>query len=169
MLISMLYVIALGIAAHFIGEAIPAASFHYDRFPYRAWRWERDGRIYDGLRIRKWKDRLPDMSRVMPDMVPKRLGKSPTSSDAWRLVRETCRAEIVHLGLCICAPAIYFFWWSWIGVMLVCLTVLGNLPFILIQRYNRPALVRLAERLEIREERKRNAGTHPVSQYGRRT
>ena len=159
---SVLYVIVLGIAAHFIGEAIPAAAFHYDHFPYRAWKWERDGKIYDRLQIRKWKDRMPDMSRVMRDMVPKQLGKCPTSDTAWRLVQETCRAEIVHLGLCMCAPVIYFFWWNWIGVCLTCLTFFGNFPFVLIQRYNRPALIRLAERLEIREERK-NACADSVS------
>ena len=111
--------------------------------------------FYEKLKIRKWKDRMPDMSRVMADMVPKQLGKCPKSSDAWRLVQETCRAEIVHWGLCLCAPVIYFFWWNWIGVCLSCLTVLCNLPFVLIQRYNRPALVRLAVRLELREERKK--------------
>ena len=155
LLMSVIYVIAIGIVAHYIGESIPANCFHYNRFPYRTWRWEYDGKIYDRLQIRKWKDALPDMSRVMRDMVPKRLGKCPTSALAWRLVRETCRAEIVHIGLCMCAPVIYFFWWNRIGVCLALLTVLGNLPFILIQRYNRPTLVRLAERLEIREERKR--------------
>lgn len=155
LLLSVLYVLALGIAAHYIGEAIPASWFHYERFPYRTQGWEREGRIYDRLQIRKWKDRMPDMSRVMADMVPKQLGKCPKSSDAWRLVQETCRAEIVHWGLCLCAPVIYFFWWNWIGVCLSCLTVLCNLPFVLIQRYNRPALVRLAVRLELREERKK--------------
>ena len=155
LLISALYVAALGVAAHFIGEAIPVTCFHYDRFPYRTWRWERDGKIYERLQIRRWKDRLPDMSRVMPDMVPKRLGKCPAASDTWRLVAETCRAEIVHLGLCLCAPVIYFFWWNWLGVVLALVTVLCNLPFMLIQRYNRPSLVRLAKRLELREERKR--------------
>ena len=33
--------------------------------------------------------------------------------------------------------------------------VLCNLPFIIIQRYNRPMLVALASRLEAREERRR--------------
>ena len=49
----------------------------------------------------------------------------------------------------------------WAGgvVLLVCVVVamlLANLPFILIQRYNRPRLVRLAALLQKREQRKGN-------------
>lgn len=156
-LYSVLYVIAIGIASHFIGEAIPRRWFHYDRFPYRAWRWERDGKIYDALHIRKWKDHVPDMSRIMKDMVPKRVGKTPKSTDVWRLVQETCVAEIVHIGLCLCAPVIWLFWRNWIGVVLCAIFVICNIPFMIIQRYNRVPLSSLAKRLERREERRRQA------------
>ena len=152
-LYSVLYVIAIGIASHFIGEALPR-RFRYDRFPYRAWKWEREGRIYDKLRIRAWKDRVPDMSRICGDMVPKRLGRCPTSEEVYRLVQETCVAEIVHVGLCLCAPVIWLFWQSWIGVVLSAIFVICTLPFMMIQRYNRPTLVSLAKRLAAREERR---------------
>ena len=159
---SFLYLGALGVLSHYVGEAIPVEWFHHDRFPFRVWRWERDGRIYDMLSIRAWKDRVPDMSRVMRDMVPKRLGRCPTSALAWRLVGETCRAEIVHVALCACTPVVCLFWNNGVGVLLTGVAVLGNLPFILIQRYNRPSLVRLARRLELREERKKHEGADPV-------
>ncbi len=46
---------------------------------------EKGGRIYLKLGIRKWKDHLPDMSCLMPDMVRKDLGSDPAV-----LVQETC-------------------------------------------------------------------------------
>ncbi|MBR3894236.1 MAG: hypothetical protein IKJ35_03710 [Clostridia bacterium] len=156
-LYSVLYVAAIGIASHFIGEALPRRWFHYDKFPYRVWKWERGGKIYDALRIRAWKDRVPDMSRIMKDMVPKRVGKTPRAADVWRLVQETCVAEIVHVALCLCAPVIWLFWGNWIGILLGGIFVICNLPFIMIQRYNRLPLASLAERLEKREERRRKA------------
>ena len=156
-LYSVIYVIALGIASHFIGEALPR-KFSYNRFPYRAWRWEKEGKIYDHLHIRAWKDRLPDMSRVMKDMVPKRVSKCPTSGEVWRLVQETCVAEAVHGALCLCAPVIWLFWRNWIGVLLMGIFVICNLPFMMIQRYNRPSLCALAKRLEAREERRKKKG-----------
>ena len=166
---SVIYVLVLGIAAHYIGEAIPRRYFHWDRFPYRSWKWERNGAIYEKLAIRKWKDHMPDMSRVMKDMVPKRVGACPTSQSVWVLVKETCVAEIVHIALCLLSPVIYLFWYNGMGIVLSTIVIVCNIPFILIQRYNRPALVALAQRLEKREERKRNARTHSVSEYGNGT
>lgn len=154
---SVLYVAIIGVASHFIGEALPRKWFLWDRFPYRAYQWEREGRIYDVLHIRAWKDRVPDMSRLIKRMVPKRVGKCPRSDEILRLVQETCVAEIVHVGLCLLSPGIWLFWKNMTGVWLALLFVLCNLPFILIQRYNRPTLLSLAKRLQIREERKRHA------------
>ena len=154
---SILYVALLGALSHFIGEALPRKWFVWSRFPWRDYGWERNGKIYDVLKIRVWKDRLPDMSRVVKRMVPKRVGRCPSSADVWRLVRETCVAEAVHFALCLLAPGIWFFWKNTVGILLMLLYLLCNLPFILIQRYNRPTLVALAERLEIREERKKHA------------
>jgi len=169
LLYSALYVLALGIASHFIGEAIPRRWFSHSRFPYRAYRWEKNGKIYKKLRIDAWKDRMPDMSRVMRDMVPKRVGKAPHSHDVWILVAETCRAEIVHLCLCALSPVIWLFWRSFVGIVLCFVVILCNLPFILIQRYNRPTLVALAQRLEAREERKRHANLDIIGEHGGRT
>lgn len=154
---SVLYVLALGIAAHYIGEALPRRWFHWDRFPYRPWKWEGDGDLYEKICIQDWKDHMPDLSRVMKDMVPKKVGICPSSKDVWILVRETCVAEIVHVALCFFAPGVYLFWKNWVGWFLTGLVIVGNLPFIMIQRYNRPVLVGLAERLEKREARRKLA------------
>lgn len=159
---SVIYVLALGIAAHYIGESLPRRWFRWDRFPYRAWKWEHNGTIYEKIRIQDWKDHMPDMSRVMKDMVPKKVGICPCSADVWVLVRETCVAEIVHIALCLLAPGVYLFWKNAMGIFLSCVVIVCNLPFIFIQRYNRPTLVSLAKRLEVREERKRNARAHSV-------
>ncbi len=159
---SMIYVAVLGVASHFIGEALPRRWFVWSRFPYRSYRWERGGKFYDHFHIRAWKDHMPDMSRIMPDMVPKKVGKCPTSQEVWVLVQETCVAELVHVALCILSPVIWLFWRDLTGALLTLLFAFCNIPFIMIQRYNRPALVSLAERLEKREERKKHACTDSV-------
>ena len=48
----ILYVAAIGILANVIGKALPRRWFHPDRFPYRSFAWERDGRIYEKIGIR---------------------------------------------------------------------------------------------------------------------
>lgn len=57
---------------------------------------------------------------------------------------------------------IYFIWKNSIGVILTIIFALGNLPFIMIQRYNRPNLVRLEKRLLLREEKKSRAVSDTV-------
>jgi glycosyl-4,4'-diaponeurosporenoate acyltransferase len=152
---SVIYVLVLGIAAHFIGEALPRRWFRHDRFPFRTWKWERNGTVYEKIRVQDWKDHVPDLSRVMKDMVPKRVGICPTSKEVRTLVVETCVAEFIHSVLCVLSLGVYLFWKNRMGVFLSAVVVLCNLPFIFIQRYNRPMLVSLADRLEIREERRR--------------
>ncbi len=159
---SVLYVALLGVLSHIIGEALPRRWFHWEQFPFAAYRWEKNGSIYEKIHIQDWKDHMPDMSRIMKNMVPKRLGMCPTSDDVYLLIQETCVAETVHFFLCLLSPVIYFFWKNKVGIGLSCLVVCCNLPFIMIQRYNRPTLVALAARLKAREERKKNARTHTV-------
>jgi glycosyl-4,4'-diaponeurosporenoate acyltransferase len=158
-----------GILAHVIGEAIPRRIFSADRFPYAPWKWERNGAVYEKLGIRFWKDRLPDMSRVCKKMVPKRFEAFPTAEGTERLIAETCVAEATHAVLCLVAPVIWLFWQNSVGVILSGVVIVCNLPFIMIQRYNRPRLIALQKRLTLREERKRNASTDSVCQHGGRT
>ena len=58
------------------------------------------------------------------------------------------RRRISTLRICTvtCFRIIIFFWKNKVGVYLWVLCILGNLPFILIQRYNRPRLKRLLRR-----------------------
>lgn len=144
-----LYTAALGLLAHPLGQALPRRWFDPGRRPWCARPWEQGGRVYQRLRIRQWKDRVPDMSRILPDMILKRL----SAAGPMELVRESCAAECVHWGLLLLSGGMLLLWRSpWCGALWLVYNLLGNLPFILIQRYNRPRLLRLAER-----ERRRSA------------
>ena len=138
-----LYLAVLGVAAHPLGQALPRKWFCAEKAPWRSAPWEKGGRIYLKLGIRKWKDHLPDMSRLMPDMVKKKLA----AADPMSLVQETCVAECVHCWLVVLSVGMLFLWksvWSW--ALWLVYNLLGNVSFILIQRYNRPRLLRLAEK-----------------------
>ena len=82
-----LYLAALGWRRTRWGRPCPQMVLRR-KAPWRSAPWEKGGRIYLKLGIRKWKDHLPDMSRLMPDMVRKDLGSDPAV-----LVQETCVAE----------------------------------------------------------------------------
>ena len=141
-----LYVAALGILSHFVGQALPRAHFDPQKFPYRSADWENGGKVYEKLGIKHWKDFLPDMSRIMPDMVKKKMtAAKEQGTDV--LIAETCVAECVHWALMLLSLGIFFFWrGAWAVVFWLVYNLLGNLPFIIIQRYNRPRLVMLEQR-----------------------
>ena len=146
LLYAALYVAALGILSHFVGQALPRARFDPQKFPYRSEDWENGGKVYEKLGIKHWKDRLPDMSKIMPDMVKKKMS-AVKSQGMDVLIAETCVAECVHWALMLLSLGIFFFWrGAWAVVFWLVYNLLGNLPFIIIQRYNRPRLVMLEQR-----------------------
>lgn len=152
----------VGIFVNPLGNALPRRWFHADRFPYKCYEWEREGKVYQRIAIQKWKDVVPDMSRINPRMVSKRLGALPTAAQVERLVQETCVAEFTHWALIFASPLILCFRRPWCPLMMLADILLFNLPFVLIQRYNRPQLVKLMTRLRAREERLKNESAHTV-------
>ena len=68
-------------------------------------------------------------------------------ADPMSLVQETCVAECVHWALTLLSAGIFFLWRSgWAALLWLVYNVLGNVSFIVIQRYNRPRLQKLAEK-----------------------
>lgn len=98
------------------------------------------------LRIKRWKDQLPDAARWFNSGFAKSAlaGKSPDYFR--RFVMETRRGEICHWLAIACAPL--FLLWNSERAFLVNLgyALLANLPCILAQRYNRARFLALLER-----------------------
>lgn len=151
----LLYYAAIGVISQLIGPALPREWFHEDKFPYRPYRWEKGGKIYQKIGIQYWKDLVPDMSKIDKHMVRKSLQAQADSAHIYRLLQETCVAELVHwilmlLGLWSCR-----LWHTGGFILWIFYALLGHVPFILIQRYNRPRLRRLYGTLQKREMRKK--------------
>lgn len=140
------YLLALSLLAHPIGQALPRRWFSGDRWPWAPAPFEKEGRFWRKLGVHRWKDKVPDMSRLLGDMVKKQLAPDG-KTDYALLVQETCVAECVHCWLVVLSVGMLFLWksvWSW--ALWLVYNLLGNVSFILIQRYNRPRLLRLAEK-----------------------
>lgn len=174
----VLYLAATGFALFLVGRIVPKNHFQAERFPFRLFRFENEGRIYDALRIRKWKDRFPDMSVLLPALMPsKKLPKILTSAQIVSMIQETCIAERIHELLCIAGFGCVFLWKGFGGWLVSLLYAVGNLPYIIIQRYNRPKFIRLLKKLQVKEAEstsRKQENTHEKDtdtklQYGART
>lgn len=148
---TLLFSILNGILSHIIGERLSRDKLRWDSFPYQSLPFEKGGRLYKRLGIHRWKDHLPDMSRIAHDMVQKKLGFSRDPDHVLRLIQETCVAELVHVLLIIVSPVLLLFTEGTGSVFLTVFYAATNLPFIMIQRYNRPKLVHLYHRILERE------------------
>ena len=98
----VLYFALIGVSGFLLGRLLPKGLFKWDRPPFRLLQWERQGAVYVSLGIRRWKERLPDMSVILPKLMPsKKMPKAATSSQLELMIQETCVAEWIHGLLCI--------------------------------------------------------------------
>ena len=109
-----------------------------DGWLLRPRRFESAGRWYRRrLRIHRWKDRLPEAGASFRGGVSKRYLPSYDVAGLELFVRETRRAELAHWWAMGCGP-LFVLWNPPLAAgLLVGYGVVANLPFILIQRYNR--------------------------------
>jgi len=89
-----------------------------------------------------------DAMEILPGLMPpKRVVAHISAAQAEIMVQETCIAETIHASLSLLGlylPRL----WPGPGGILVCVlyVLLGNVPFILIQRFNRPKLRMLLDK-----------------------
>ena len=139
------------IGSGFVTHHMPRQFFDRERWLFRTRAIEAEGRIYRRLlRIHRWKDLLPEAGATFAGGFTKRslpsgLSANDTGEYIQRFIAETRRAELTH-WLPILLSATFFIWnppeiAGWMPVY----AAVTNLPFICVQRSNRPRLQRLAE------------------------
>lgn len=145
----LIYLLFYGLMMFFVGRILPKKWFDASKFPYRQTDFEKKYEKHKN-KIRRWKLRLPDMSRIFPQLIPsKRIDHKPDAEMFEEMITETCIAEFIHtvnmfLGFsCLLVNDGTPGW-----VMGFANALLGNLPFIIIQRFNRPRLVRIYNRMK---------------------
>lgn len=108
--------------------------------------WERHGRTYERIAIRRWKDRLPDAGTFFRGGRSKRslLGRDDLSLE--RFAAETRRAELVHWAIPMITPVFVLWNPAPLVAAMVGYAVLANTPCLVIQRYNRGRILRVLER-----------------------
>ncbi len=125
--------------------------FDHKRKIYQKKDWEKNGRWYkEKLKIHKWKDILPQ--HVGKDGFSKQHLQGTNIEYLNDFIFETCRGEWNHrvnsffsvfaliFGILIKNP--------FVAIIVSTLNLLGNLPFVAIQRYNRTRLLTLKKRIE---------------------
>lgn len=107
-------------------------------------------KLHSLIKIPYWKDKLPQFNLLFDKS---KLG-SVTADHIDDFIRETCKAEVVHLSIAVLGFLSLLFTFVtgdasdfWIFLTIAVIIGLCQIPFVLIQRYNRPRLLRLRDRL----------------------
>lgn len=124
----------------------PAGSFDPTRLPYRLLAWERNGRVYGRIGIRRWKGLLPEAGDVFAGGFSKRQLRSRDPQYLDRFLAETCRAEFTHWAIMAIAPLCFVVFDPLVAALNCVFAVVANIPCLLVQRFNRGRLVRLRAR-----------------------
>ncbi len=145
-----IYLTSLGMLSFFAGRKIPKSWINPDIFPYKSFQFENDGRVYEQFGVKKWQNKVLDMSKIFPKIIPQKKVNNNLQEALPIMIKETCIAEIVHWFLFI--PVLYclVLWEGIGGVLVVMFYELFNIPFIIIQRYNRPRLINTLKKIEKR-------------------
>ncbi|WP_235885360.1 glycosyl-4,4'-diaponeurosporenoate acyltransferase CrtO family protein [Paenibacillus cymbidii] len=117
---------------------LPLAFFLKDRIWFRLFVWEKSGKLWQRLfRVKRWKGRLIDGTVILKKGYGKKKLHGTGISDLKVFAAETKRAELTHWLSIVPAPL--FFIWNpvWAGWVMILYAVMFNLPFIIVQRYNR--------------------------------
>lgn len=146
-----IYLTSVGMLAFFAGRFIPKSWINPDIFPYKTCRFENDGRFYEQFGVRKWQTKVLDMSKIFPKIIPQKKINGDLQDSLPLMIKETCIAELIHWILFI--PVLYCLslWEGLGGVIIVTLYELFNIPYIMIQRYNRPRLINTLKRMKRRD------------------
>ncbi len=94
--------------------------------------------LYKKLRVRKWKERVPTFT-------PESFALKRNQVE--EIVRASCQAEVVHEIIMVLSfvPLVFSIWVGDMAVFAItsCAACFLELVFVVVQRYNRPRLIRL--------------------------
>lgn len=137
------YLLCISIAVFILGRLYPRKWLRTDAFPFKSFKFEKNGTIYNKIKIMKWKTKLPDASLIITKILPRFMPKKrlENENNIPVLINETCIAEAMHVIVAILGFGCIFVWNGIGGWIVSVLFLITNIPFIIMQRFNRPRLV----------------------------
>lgn len=136
-------------ASGFVAHRLARERLEHDQSILRLRRCEAGGRRYERvLRIKRWKDRLPEAGALFRGGFSKRRVERHDRAYLAEFAVATRRAELAHWAIVALAPT-FFVWMPlfgmpwWLATAMFVYGLAANVPCILVQRYNRARLERV--------------------------
>ena len=113
----------------------------------RSFNFEDKGTVYQKyFKVKSWKDKMPEGSQFFTNTYNKRELKNNSPETINEFLVEVNRAEITHWGILFTLPIVLLFNPRWTYKIHSIYALAANIPFIIIQRYNRPRFEAIQQR-----------------------
>lgn len=149
---SIIYVIIIDGLTATIVHHLPKKIADPYRFTTRKW----EKKFFNFIKIKKWKDYIPEIGEATVDFAKDKLQTNSDSSYLYLFLIEMGYAEIIHIVSFFTGFLIIFLiplrYALFIGLPVGIINIIFNLLSALIQRYNRPKLLIVYERTKKKEE-----------------
>jgi len=137
---NFLFVSIIVLAWHYMSFKIvhdrEKSFFYRDNKNYSEKKLLKKEKIYEVIfKIKLWKDKIPQY--VSKNGFSKKNLKSLKINYLKDFISETYRAETNHILCCLIIPTLFFLSATNVALIISFLVFLGNIPCIMIQRYNR--------------------------------
>lgn len=139
---SILTFLLFSILITLISEKLPKSIYTTNNWLLRLRSWEKQGRIYQELfHVKAWKKSIPELSDFVKWVFPKKHIREFTNEYLQQYLFESCKSEITH-WLIIFSSLLFYLWCeSNLATLMFLIAVILNMPYIIIQRYNRPRIM----------------------------
>jgi len=125
-------------------------GLYHNQFDYsKKWFRERqfEKRLYEILKVKKWKDKMPTFAPEMLDI----------HIHTWEeIAGAMCQSEVVHLTIVVLSFVPIFasllYGSFWVFFITSVLSAGVEMMFVIMQRYNRPRIVKLIQRERLKEK-----------------
>ena len=134
--------VPFGILVGYKSTQLPKGILKYDIFPTNE---KTQKRLQKYLKIRKWKDKLPEAGATFDGGVSKKQLSMKTKEGVHAFIIETRRAELVHIVAPLICPVYYLYNPWWLATFMFGVCIILNLPFALIQRFNRARCLKILD------------------------
>lgn len=128
---------------------LPRRLFDYTKWFFRDKKWEDGGRIYQKVfKIKVWKKLMPELSDFIKIVFPKKHIKTFSRKYLSTYLAESCRAELTHWNIFFSSFLFSFWTDTLMTAAIIFMAFILNVPFIIMQRYNRPRIIRMVKEHE---------------------
>lgn len=105
-------------------------------------KWEHGGKTYQNVfKVKYWKSHLPELHDFVQSIFCKKHIPQFNGDYLQKFLAESCRSEFTHWAI-ISSTLLFFLWYENANYIFY-FSILLNIPYIIVQRYNRPRIVRM--------------------------